>query len=225
MTKLIVTPLQEQLDLLAQTFQAHGLVAQDYAGGRITSRYFPQLDVLLAPGGLGKAQFGIQTQYLIDLHGDVDMVICAGAAGAFAEHLQVGDVVIATTTVEHDCKYEFAKRPPPRFEGSYMLLTQLQNVQLFPQLFTVHYDVIASGDEDIVDRGRAEEVRALTGAVAVAWEGAGGARACAFNALPFIEIRGITDTADHDAPHDFATNLARAMTNVAILAMHWLGGR
>ncbi len=110
MTKLLVTPLQEELDLLAQTFQAHGLVAQEYALGRITSRYFPQMDVLLASCGLGKAQFGIQTQHLIDLHGGVDVVICAGAAGAFDEHLLVGDVVIATT-VEHDCKYGFVKRP------------------------------------------------------------------------------------------------------------------
>lgn len=223
MTNLIVTPLQEELDLLAHTFHTHGFVAQDYAVGRITTRYIPQLDVLLAAGGLGKAQFGIQTQHLLDLHGAVDAVVCAGAAGALAERLQVGDVVIATTTVEHDCKYGFTKRPPPRFEGSHLLLTQLQNMQPFSQSFTVHYDVIASGDEDIIDRARAEEVRVLTGAVAVAWEGAGGARACAFNALPFVEIRGVTDTANHDAPHDFATNLARAMTNIAILVMQWLG--
>ncbi len=223
MMKLIVAPLQQELDLLAQTLEVHGFVTQKHPIGRLTSRYVPQLDVLLAPGGLGKAQFGIQTQHLLDLHNNVDAVICAGAAGALARHLQVGDVVIATTTVEHDCRYGFTKRPPPRFEGSRMLLAQLHDMQPFPRSFALHYDVIASGDEDVVDRARAEEVRALTGAVAVAWEGAGGARAGAFNELPFVEIRGITDTADHDAPHDFVTNLAQAMTNVAILVMQWLG--
>ena len=46
-----------------------------------------------------------------------------------------------------------------------------------------------------------------TGALAVAWEGAGGARACHFSGIPFLEIRGITDSADSDAASDFRATL------------------
>jgi nucleoside phosphorylase len=56
--------------------------------------------------------------------------------------------------------------------------------------------MIASGDEDIVTIERAAELHTQTGAVAVAWEGAGVARACLFSQIPYLEIRGITDTAD-----------------------------
>jgi adenosylhomocysteine nucleosidase len=56
----------------------------------------------------------------------------------------------------------------------------------------------------------------------VAWEGAGGARAAAFSGVPFIEVRGITDTADHAASRDFAMNLPLAMANVARLLAAWL---
>jgi len=56
-----------------------------------------------------------------------------------------------------------------------------------------------------------------TGALAVAWEGAGGARACHFSGIPFLEIRGITDSADSDAASDFGANLEGAMRNVAAL--------
>ena len=55
----------------------------------------------------------------------------------------------------------------------------------------------------------------------MAWEGAGGARACAFSDVPFIELRGITDTADHNAPADFETNLHVAMDSVAALVAMW----
>lgn len=58
-------------------------------------------------------------------------------------------------------------------------------------------------------------------ACAVAWEGAGGARAARFNQLPFLELRAITDTADHHAPDAFARNLSQAMMNLATLIMLW----
>ena len=81
--------------------------------------------------------------------------------------------------------------------------------------FRVHFGIIASGDEDIVARTRAQQLKDQFGATAVAWEGAGGARACAFIGIPFIEIRGITDVANDDAPEDFNENLQTAMRNVA----------
>ena len=50
-----------------------------------------------------------------------------------------------------------------------------------------------------------------------AWEGAGGARACAFFQTPFLEIRGNTDAANNNAAIDFEANLEKALDNVAEL--------
>lgn len=222
MTYLIVTPLQEELNLLTQNMQTYGFVTQDQMIGRIVARHVPALNLIMACGGLGKTQFGIQTQHLLDFSRDTTAVICAGAAGALADYLKPGDLVVATTTVEHDCIYKFVKRPLPRFLGTDQLIEQLQQIPPYDYPFTVHYGTIASGDEDIVDRSRAEEIFARTGAIAVAWEGAGGARACAFSNVPFVEIRGLTDAADHDAPTDFDTNLALVMHNIALLVVQWL---
>lgn len=58
---------------------------------------------------------------------------------------------------------------------------------------------------------------------AVAWEGAGGARACKFSGVPFLEIRGITDAADHSAASDFEKNLEVAMYNIALLIVSFSG--
>lgn len=121
-------------------------------------------------------------------------------------------MVVAEKTIEHDFKIRFFVRPEPEFPGDPKLIAQLQRENDFS--FRVHFGVIASGDEDIVDAARARELRAQTSAIAVAWEGAGGARAAKFNKVPFLEIRGITDTADSGAPIDFSANLKVAMSNV-----------
>jgi adenosylhomocysteine nucleosidase len=87
--------------------------------------------------------------------------------------------------------------------------------------FCVHYGIVASGDEDIITADRATALREATGAIAVAWEGAGGARASLFNALPFLELRGVTDTANHAAAADFHNNLRSVMTNLATFIVSW----
>ena len=79
----------------------------------------------------------------------------------------------------------------------------------------MHFAPIASGDEGIADTEQANRIRDLTSAFAVAWEGAGGAKACAFAGVPFLEVRGISDMADSGAMEAFTQNLPMAMNNVA----------
>jgi adenosylhomocysteine nucleosidase len=86
----------------------------------------------------------------------------------------------------------------------------------------VHFGAIASGDEDIMTTGRRQRLREQTGGFAAAWEGAGGARACAFSGVPFLEVRGITDAADDGAAADFENNLEIAMGHIADLITIWL---
>ena len=84
-----------------------------------------------------------------------------------------------------------------------------------------HFGPIASGDGDVIDAVRRQEIQHLTGALVVAWESAGGACACRFSGLPFVEIRRVTDSANSTASADFARHLHRALSNVAIVIMLW----
>jgi hypothetical protein len=74
---------------------------------------------------------------------------------------------------------------------------------------------VASGDEDIIDRARANELRMATGAWCIAWEGSGAMWVAVFNQLRFVELRSITDRADADAVTGFRDNLQRAMPNIS----------
>ena len=203
-----------ELESFLLATREYGYPAETIATGKLPVARFSTLDLAVASGGLGKVQFAVQTQHLIDA-APWDVVICAGACGALVSDLAVGDVVIATETVEHDIRNKFSKPLLPRFSGSAEMIERCRRALNTGLEFKVHYGPIASGDEDVMDAERRAEIRARTAALAVAWEGAGGARACQFSGLPFIEIRGATDGAGGTAADEFRQNMPRALKNVA----------
>jgi adenosylhomocysteine nucleosidase len=216
-----LTPLHEEHDLFLKALTQRGFDCQNTNIGKLPAKVFPQLKLTLVRGGHGKTQFGIHTQHVLDHANRFDLVICAGAGGALAEGVNVGDVVIGTTTVEHDYNLKFVRRPLPRFEGDAKAISSVQRLAIGNGLFGLHFGVIASGDEDVIEATRGEDIRERTGGLIVAWEGVGGARACKFSGVPFLEIRGATDTANHTAPGDFETNLELVMSNIAAVVVGW----
>jgi len=130
--------------------------------------YVPAWRMALAQGGHGKTQFGVQAQYLIGRFPSATLLVCLGAAGSLDADLSVGDVVVGTETVEHDYRLLFATRPMPRFPGDAASLAVLRRAANHRLGFRVRFDIIASGDEDIVTSARAAQIRAQTGAVCVA---------------------------------------------------------
>lgn len=209
---LILCPLRLELEAMLAHLANHlGKKPSESQKGPLKVFEFKDLGILVSLAGHGKTQFGIQTQFFIDRL-KPDVVICAGSAGALSSNLKTGDVVVAEKTIEHDFRQRFIKRPEPEFAGDEALLMKLRTFRA--KDFHLHFGKIASGDEDIVNATRAQELVKQVSAMAVAWEGAGGARACQFNHIPFLEIRGITDGATHESLADFKTNLKSAMAHV-----------
>jgi adenosylhomocysteine nucleosidase len=221
MRTLVVIPTETEFNLFLESCAEYELVAENLMIGKLPVVRFADLGIILSRGGLGKVQFAVQTQHLLDAYPDWDLVICAGAAGALVDDLSVGDVVVSTETVEHDINNKFGEPLLPRFSSAETVLSALRFVTPVCNSFQVHFGPIASGDEDVVDTDRRKVLYGLTGALAVAWEGAGGARACQFNNVPFVEIRGVTDRADSDAALDFEANLRSVMRNVVTLIISW----
>lgn len=220
-----VAPMLEELEAIRDDLVAAGHDQRAKTIGRLPVTQFPDLGLTLAVGGTGKAQFGVQLQHLLDAGSGWDLVICTGAAGGLADGLRVGDVVVGTRTVEHDYINRFNDSPVPSFEGDPTALQSLRGMPAAVEGHEVHFGVIASGDEDIVEPNRRMQVRERTQALVVAWEGAGGARACRFSEVPYLEMRGVTDDADESAPDDFKTNLQMAMSSVAEILAQWLSSK
>ncbi len=217
---LILCPLAIEIDAILMRLRECSIAVVEERVGPIRSFRLPELNSILSLGGHGKTQFGIQTQFLLHhysnigakIGANIGAVFCAGCAGAIDDQVSLFDVVIAEKTVEHDFRLRFISRPVPEFSGDAILLKRFSEIEATG--FRIHFGRIASGDEDIIDSVRAQDIKAQTQALAVAWEGAGGARACKFNSVPFIEIRGVTDLADSATPGEFKQNLKVAMAHV-----------
>lgn len=212
---LIVCPLKIEMKYLVEGLSKKGQVFTMRATPKLSLLQDSSRKLTVAVGGHGKVQFALQTQYLLSQINDVSSVICVGAAGALAEHVKVGDLVIAEKTIEHDYTERFdLKAKTPEFLHHAELLRVASSVSGHSG-FTVHFGSVASGDEDIVDAVRAQQLFEKTQALAVAWEGSGGARACLFHEIPFLEIRAITDNARDTVAESFAENLQSCMHNAA----------
>ncbi len=137
--------------------------------GRVSIWKLPPLNFTLAVAGHGKAQFALQTQYLLDRAADTEGVVCVGGAGGIDPQLRVGDIVIGSTTVEHDYCIRFIESPLPEYPASDAFLAELMSIAPTTNIEgKLRFERIASGDEDIVGSNRANELRKVTGAACVA---------------------------------------------------------
>ncbi len=216
MNILCVVPTELEHQLFLDAWVSLGVEQIGAAIGRLSVTNLPSLNITVAQGGLGKVNFAVHTQHLIEVQPDWSLVACVGAAGGLDPAVPVGDVVAATETLEHDIKNNFGLPLMPRYAGDPATLTALQALDLQAD-FQLRFGPVASGDEDVISAERQAQLRTQTNAIAVAWEGAGGANACQFSGVPYLELRGVSDSANHDAASDFVANLPAVMYNLAIV--------
>lgn len=176
----------------------------------------------------GKVAATITATLLIQEFGVTDLFFI-GTAGALADGLKVGDIVISKRLVQHDLD---ARPIISRFElpllnrvyvDSDPALTELagkavknllnkgvenmvgeEAVKDFNLAPTLYFGDIASGDQFInSDEKREEILGLLPDVLCVEMEGAAVAQVCLEFGTPFTVIRTISDTADHNARVDF----------------------
>ena len=176
----------------------------------------------------GKVAATITATLLIQEFGVTDLFFI-GTAGALANGLKVGDIVISKRLVQHDLD---ARPIISRFElpllnrvyvDSNPELTELagkavssllekgvehmvgeEAVKEFNLAPTLYFGDIASGDQFINSDEKREEIMGLLPDVlCVEMEGAAVAQVCLEFGTPFTVIRTISDTANHNARVDF----------------------
>jgi adenosylhomocysteine nucleosidase len=206
-----------ELDAMVAALDDMGLTGHPMTIGRLQGLSYLDGRAIVVEGGLGKAQFAIHTQHSVDNLPDLSVALCLGSAGGLTTDIGIGDVVVGTETVEHDFNRNLIPGPAPEFSGDEKSIAAMRNADALAMLpCSIRFGRIASGDESIVTSARAKELHVATGAVAAAWEGAGGARACKFAEVPFLEVRGISDMADEEAESVFFKNIPATMKNLAL---------
>ncbi len=176
----------------------------------------------------GKVAATITATLLIQEFGVTDLFFI-GTAGALADGLKVGDIVVSKRLVQHDLdarpmitRFElpllnriYVNSDPNLTELAGKAVTNLlgkgvenmvgeEAVKEFNLAPTLHFGDIASGDQFINSNERREEILGLLPDVlCVEMEGAAVAQVCLEFGTPFTVIRTISDTADHNARVDF----------------------
>ena len=180
-------------------------------------------EVILVECGVGKVNAARTTQLLIDTF-NVEYVINVGSAGAVNPDLKVKDIVIAESLIQYDFdltglgSYEMGEICDigKFIESDKKLVDLLQNkLDHTEKDYKVCVGKIGTADYFCADSNRAIEIHKQFGVECVEMEGAAVAQVCYLDKVPFIVIRGISDTVEGDSKIDFHTYLELASEQVA----------
>uniref|UniRef100_UPI003F68E2B3 5'-methylthioadenosine/adenosylhomocysteine nucleosidase n=1 Tax=Streptococcus pluranimalium TaxID=82348 RepID=UPI003F68E2B3 len=162
-------------------------------------------ELVLVQSGVGKVMSAMSVAVLVD-HFEVDAVINTGSAGAVAEGLAIGDVVVADRLIYHDVDltafgYDYGQMSmqPLYFDSEPTFIKVFQDV-LAEASVTAKVGLIATGDSFIAGQDKIDAIKGhFPQVLAVEMEGAAIAQAAATCGKPFVVVRAMSDTAAHDA--------------------------
>ena len=160
-----------------------------------------QKEVVLVECGAGKVNSARVTQMMLDIF-DIEYIINVGVAGSLNDNLEIGDIVIGQTLVQHDFditagghpKGYISKELGREFISDSKLVRKCENI-IRNDLKEVNAKIgtIATGDVFCQEISLKEEIIKEFNADCVEMEGASIAQVCTLCNIPFIVIRSISD--------------------------------
>lgn len=203
----IIAAMEEELrTLIPQLSDAKETTVLEkiYYSGKIA-----QQEVVLVQSGIGKVMSAMSVAILVD-HFKVDAIINTGSAGAISYGLAVGDVVVANKLVYHDVDvtaFGYAQGQmagQPLYFDSDQHLVSIFEKALKEQGLSTKIGLIATGDSFIASQEKIDHItKQFPEVLAVEMEGAAIAQASQNVGKPFVVVRAMSDTANHDANVSF----------------------
>ncbi len=205
-------------------------------------------DLVAVLARVGKVAAATTATVLIERFG-VERIVFTGVAGGIGEGVRVGDVVVASSLVQHDMdasplfpRFEVPMYGQARFDADVLLSNGLAEaartvlrrsvealgedavVEFGLQAPRLHRGLIASGDRFVSTLAESSALRqALPDALAVEMEGAAVAQVCHDYGLPFAALRTISDRADDAAHGDFTRFIDRVASRYSVAMLgEWL---
>lgn len=187
-------------------------------------------EVVIVRSGIGKVNAGICSQILVDRY-HVEGIINTGIAGSLRNEVNIGDIVLSTTAVQHDMDatgfgYALGEIPQlgaKEFKADETLLKLAEKCcqKANPDIQTF-CGRVASGDQFVSSRDKKDWIRANFDAYCTEMEGAAIAQAAYLNRVPYLIIRAISDKADDSAHMDYSEFEAKAVEHSVRLLLAML---
>ncbi|HFI0026007.1 TPA: 5'-methylthioadenosine/adenosylhomocysteine nucleosidase [Streptococcus suis] len=199
----IIAAMPQELKILVEQLQdkvESDVLGRTYYQGRIG-----QHEVVLVQSGIGKVMSAMSVSILADRFA-VDAIVNTGSAGAVADGIAIGDVVVATHLAYHDVDvtafgYAYGQMAGQElyYPADQALLEKLTSI-LAEQEMTSHQGLIVTGDSFIAGQDKIAKIKQhFPEVLAVEMEGAAIAQAAVNTGKPFLVIRAMSDTAQGDA--------------------------
>lgn len=177
----------------------------------VSGKLFGQ-DAVLAVCGPGKINAALCAQSMI-LHYHPAWILNLGVAGAGDEHVSIGDMVVATAAVQHDCDTTAIGDPVglvsklnlvelPCDKALRVRLVQAASILTDAK---VHEGIVATGDQFIGNGQVRSRIHNQFKAKAVEMEGGAVAHACYMHDVPCGILRSISDKANGESEMDYPT--------------------
>lgn len=181
-------------------------------------------ECVLVECGVGKVNAARTTQSLIDKY-EVDYVINVGSAGSITPELNVQDIVIGKELIQYDFditqigdyeKGEICDVGKYFYSDERLIKLCEETIEdMKDRDFNIKIGRIGSADIFFADPKRAVEVRKEFGMECLEMEGAAIGQVCFLDKVPFLVIRGISDTPNGNNKIDFHTYLKIASKRAA----------
>lgn len=169
-------------------------------------------DVCVVVCGVGKVNAAMCALMLIEKY-KPDLVLNCGVAGSLSPIVGIGDIVVATKSVEHDMngtalgdrqgEITFPDGNMMFFECDKQASTLLAAICKKIPDTKVAQGIIASGDIFVSDRKQRFKINDRFGALACEMEGAAIGHVCVRCEVPYGIIRAISDDLDENKGMDF----------------------
>lgn len=222
----IIAAMEQELKVLVDNLEDRGvqtILSNTYYTGKVGKH-----DVVLVQSGVGKVMSAMSVTVLVENFG-VDALINTGSAGAVAEGLNIGDVVVADKLVYHDVDltafgyaYGQMSMQPLYFESDKKFVSLFEKVLSATEV-TSKVGLIATGDSFIAGQDKIDTIKGyFPDVLAVEMEGAAIAQAANSTGKPFIVIRAMSDTAAHDANITFDEFIIEAGKRSAKVLLQFL---
>jgi adenosylhomocysteine nucleosidase len=214
--------LRQEMTITDQTVHAGITVSQGTIQG---------VKIALAQCGIGKVNAAICTQMLIDLY-KPNALVFSGVAGGLLPNMQVGDLIIASHLIQYDMDLTAFGRRHGEIPGQdRMVESDPGLVEKCTDAFDSAFDGLAdapnlmlgtvvSGDRFISDAKTLRWLQREFAALATEMEGAAVGYTCHLSNVPFVIVRGLSDTAGESASDDFEANLHVVCQNSYKLLEH-----
>lgn len=220
--------------ICAMQIEADGIIAftentatDTYAGLKFTTGTLHGKDIVIVVCGVGKVNAAMCTLALIVKY-NPDIIINSGVAGSLSNLVSIGDIVVATKSVEHDMnstalgdrqgEVSFPDGKVMYFECDKKISATLAQVCRKIPSTNVKTGTIASGDIFVSDRSKRLNIANEFNALACEMEGAAIGHVCYCCNVPYGIIRAISDDLDENKGMDFVKfcKLASQKTVTAI---------